>query len=104
MTDKQRPQRQRIDVINARGEKVVQPSSRQGAKPSGRAARGSHFSQPANGTRAGRTATKPAPAMPATGAVAAHDPHLDQEAMRIHEQGAASRGRKGGHGKAVAIA
>jgi hypothetical protein len=41
--------------------------------------------------------------MPARGAVAANDPHLDQEAMRIHEQGASERGRKGHHGRAAAI-
>lgn len=103
MTDKQRPERQRIDVINAQGEKVVHSSSQRGAKPAGRAARGAHFSQPANGTKASRTTTQAAPAMPATGAVAANDPHLDQEAMRIHEQGTSKRGRKGRHGKTAAI-
>ena len=103
MTDKQRPERQRIDVINAQGEKVVHTSSQRGAKPAGRAARGAHFSQPANGTKASRTTTQAAPAMPATGAVAANDPHLDQEAMRIHEQGTSTRGRKGRHGKTAAI-
>ncbi|MBM6989404.1 MAG: hypothetical protein I3I99_07390, partial [Olsenella umbonata] len=103
MTDKQRPERQHIDVINAQGEKVVHSSSQRGSKPSGRAARGAHFSQPTNGTKAGRTTTQAAPAMPARGAVAANDPHLDQEAMRIHEQGASERGRKGRHGRAAAI-